>query len=114
MCAATDQRESEFRLPLVGDRVETIEVGGKPSPVCRYGVGIVEAIRWDGVFHSWRVLVRFESRTGGWCGYPILGTDTFPWLVHIIGGGGRPFSDMTPDEIWELYLQRRQENLREC
>jgi hypothetical protein len=111
MRSATNQREAEYGLPSVGDRVETVEVGGKPSPACRYGVGTVNEIWWDDVFNSWRVSVRFDSRTGGWCGYPILGTHTFPWLVHIIGGEERPFSDMAPDEIWALYLQRRQENL---
>jgi len=41
----------------------------------------------------------------------MLGTETFPWMVHIIGSEERAFSDMTPKEIWELYLRRRLDNL---
>jgi hypothetical protein len=98
-------------LPAVRARVETIEVGGKPSPPGLYGIGTVESISWDRVFKTWRVNVRFDGRTGGWYGLPILGTMTFPWMAHVIGSDERAFSDMKPDEIWELYRQRRRDNL---
>jgi hypothetical protein len=100
-------------LPPVGARVETIEVGGKPPPACRYGVGVVRALEWDWIFRTWRVNVKFDQRTGGWCGYPILGTHTFAWGVHLIGSGERPFSEMTPDEIEALHEVRRQQFWRE-
>jgi hypothetical protein len=100
-------------LPTVGSRVETMEVGGKPPPACRYGVGVVSALEWDWIFRSWRVEVKFDQPTGGWCGYPILGTHTFPLDVHLIGSGDRPFSDMTPDEIEVLHEVRRQQFWRE-
>jgi hypothetical protein len=100
-------------LPSVGARVETMEVGGKPPPACRYGVGVVRTLEWDWMFRSWRVGVKFDQRTGGWCGYPILGSHTFPWNVHFIGSGDRPFSEMTPDEIEALHEVRRQQFWRE-
>ena len=106
-----DKKRSKSGLPAVGTRVETIEVGGKPSPPGCYGVGTVESITWDSVFNSWRVNVKFDGRTGGWHGLPILGTMTFPWMVHVIGSEERAFSDMKPNELWELYLQRRREHL---
>ena len=101
------------RLPMVGTRVETMEVGGKPPPACRYGVGVVTALEWDSTFRSWRVAIRFDQPTGGWCGYPILGTHTFPFDVHVIGSSDRPFSDMSPDEIKTLHEVRRQQFWRE-
>jgi hypothetical protein len=100
-------------LPIVGTRVETMEVGGKPPPACRYGVGVVTALEWDWFFRSWRVEVKFDQPTGGWCGYPILGTHTFPFDVHVIGSSDRPFSDMSPDEIKTLHEVRRQQFWRE-
>jgi hypothetical protein len=100
-------------LPMVGTRVETMEVGGKPPPACRYGVGVVTALEWDCFFRSWRVDVKFDQPTGGWCGYPILGTHTFPFDVHVIGNSDRPFSDMSPDEIKTLHEVRRQQFWRE-
>jgi hypothetical protein len=100
-------------LPIVGTRVETMEVGGKPPPACRYGVGVVTALEWDRFFRSWRVDVNFDQPTGGWCGYPILGTHTFPFDVHVIGSSDRPFSDMSPDEIKTLHEVRRQQFWRE-
>jgi hypothetical protein len=39
-------------LPIIGTRVETMEVGGKPPPACRYGVGVVTALEWDSTFRS--------------------------------------------------------------
>lgn len=100
-------------LPMVGSRVETMEVGGKPPPACRYGVGVVKALEWDFVFRCWRVDVKFDQPTGGWCGYPTLGTHTFPHCVHVIGSSERPFSDMSPDEIKTLHEVRRQQFWRE-
>ena len=100
-------------LPMVGTRVETMEIGGKPPPACRYGVGVVTALEWDFVFRCWRVDVKFDQPTGGWCGYPILGTNTFLSNVHVIGSPERPFSDMTPDEIKTLHEVRRQQFWRE-
>jgi len=100
-------------LPIVGARVETMEVGGKPPPACRFGVGVVRALEWDPIFRSWRVDVKFDGPTGGWYGYPILGTHTFPLHVHVIGGSDRPFSDMTADEIKALYEVRRRQFWRE-
>jgi hypothetical protein len=47
-------------LPIIGTRVKTMEVGGKPPPPCRYGVGVVTALEWDFVFHCWRVDVKFD------------------------------------------------------
>jgi hypothetical protein len=100
-------------LPPVGARVETMEVGGKPPPACRYGVGVIRTLEWDWIFRTWRVDVKFDQPTGGWCGYPILGTQTFPWDIHLIGSGDRPFSEMTPDEIEALHEVRRQQFWRE-
>jgi len=100
-------------LPIVGARVETMEVGGKPPPACRYGVGVVTALEWDWLFRSWRVDVRFDQPTGGWCGYPILGTHTFPFCIHVIGNSDQPFSHMTPEEIKMLHEVRRQQFWRE-
>ena len=100
-------------LPIVGTKVETMEVGGKPPPACRYGVGVVGALEWDWFFLSWRVDVKFDRPTGGWCGYPILGTHTFLSNVHVIGSPDRPFSNMTPDEIKTLHEVRRQQFWRE-
>lgn len=101
------------RLPMVGTRVETMEVGGKPPSACRYGVGVVTALEWDWMFRSWRVDVKFDQPTGGWCGYPLLGTHTVPFDVHVIGNSDRPFSDMTPNEIKTLHEARRQQFWRE-
>jgi hypothetical protein len=100
-------------LPIIGTRVETMEVGGKPPPACRYGVGVVTALEWDWIFRSWRVDVRFDQPTGGWCGYPILGTHTFPFCIHVIGNSDQPFSHMTPEEIKMLHEVRRQQFWRE-
>jgi len=100
-------------LPIVGARVETMEVGGKPAPAGRYGVGVVMALEWDSFFRSWRVDVKFDQPTGGWCGYPILGTHTFPFDVHVIGSSDRPFSDMAPDGMQMLLEARRQQFWRE-
>jgi hypothetical protein len=100
-------------LPTVGARVETMQVGGKPPPAGNYGVGVVVALEWDWFFRSWRVNVKFDQRTGGWCGYPILGTHTFAFAVHVIGSADRAFSDMSPDEITALYEVRRQKFWRE-
>ena len=100
-------------LPPVGTRVETMEVGGKPPPACRYGVGVVQTLEWDWIFRTWRVGVKFDQRTGGWCGYPILSTHTFPWDVRVIGSGDRPFSEMTPDQIEAFHEVRRQQFWRE-
>ena len=94
-------------LPEIGARVEAMELGGKPPPACRYGVGDVRALEWDSFFREWRVEVKYDQRTGGWYGYPILGTSAFCWQVHVIGSGETPFSDMTPDEIDALYQVRR-------
>lgn len=103
----------QTELPIVGARVETMEVGGKPPPACRYGVGVVTALEWDFIFRSWRVDVQFDQRTGGWCGHPILGTSTFPFDVYVIGSSDRPFSGMSPDEIKSLHEVRRQQFWRE-
>jgi hypothetical protein len=103
----------KVELPIVWARVETMEVGGKPPPAGLYGVGVVTALEWDCYFRSWRVEVIFDQSTGGWCGYPILGTHTFPFDVHVIGSSERPFSDMTPKEIKTLYEVRRQQFWRE-
>ena len=100
-------------LPIIGTRVETMEVGGKPPPAHRYGVGVVTALEWDPFFRSWRVDVTFDQPTGGWCGYQILGTHTFPFDVHLIGSSERPFSDLSPDEITMLHEARRQQFWRE-
>ena len=86
-------------LPPMGARVEAVAVGGKPSPSCRYGVGTVTGHEWDSMFRFWRVHVTYDNPAGGWYGSPILGTSTFPRLVHVIGAAGRPFSSMTPQEI---------------
>ena len=94
-------------LPEVGARVETMALGGKPSPACRYGVGEVRALQWDSYFREWRVEVAFDRRTGGWYGHPILGASAFWWQVHVIGSGETPFSEMTPDKIEALYQVRR-------
>ena len=51
-------------LPPVGARVETMELGGKPPPGCRYGVGVVRTLEWDSYFRTWRVSVKFDQRTG--------------------------------------------------
>ena len=101
------------KLPTIGAGVETMEIGGKPPPACRYGVGVVTALEWDWYFRSWRVEVKFDQRTGGWCGYPILGTHTFPYGLHVIGSSERPFSDMSPDEITVLHEIRRQQFWRD-
>ena len=98
---------STHELPLLGARVETIEIGGRPSPECRYGVGTVTSLSWDRTFQSWRVHVEFDRCTGGWQGYPIYATSTFSWMVHVIGGDERPFSDMSPAEIEALYRTRQ-------
>ena len=100
-------------LPTVGTRVETMELGGKPPPACRCGVGVVTALEWDWIFRSWRVDVKFDQPTGGWCGYPIHGTHAFPFDIHVIGSSKRPFSDMSPDEIRTLHEARRQQFWRE-
>jgi hypothetical protein len=100
-------------LPMVGTRVETMEVGGKPPPACRYGIGVVTTLAWDCIFRCWRVDVKFDQPTGGWCGYPILGTHTFQHCVHVIGSPDRPFSDMSLDEIKTLHEVRRQQFWRE-
>ena len=100
-------------LPPVGARVETMELGGKPPPACHYGVGVVRSLEWDWIFRTWRVGVKFDQRTGGWCGYPILGTHTFAWTVHLIGSDETPFSEMTPGEIDALHEVRRQQFWRE-
>ena len=94
-------------LPGIGARVEVMEFGGKPPPACRYGVGVVRALEWDSFFREWRVDVKYDGRTGGWYGYPILGTSAFWWQVHVIGSDETPFSKMTPDEIESLYQVRR-------
>jgi len=94
-------------LPGIGARVEAMALGGKPPPACCYGVGVVRALEWDSYFREWRVEVKYDQRTGGWYGYPILGTSAFCWQVHVIGSGETPFSDMTPDEIEALYQVRR-------
>jgi len=100
-------------LPIVGTMVQTMEVGGKPPPARHYGVGLVMALEWDWFFRSWRVEVKFDQPTGGWYGYPILGTHTFPFDVHVIGSSDRPFSDMSPEEIKTLHEVRRQQFWRE-
>ena len=94
-------------LPRLGARVETIEVGGRPSPACRYGVGTVTGLSWDHGFATWRVRVEFDHCTGGWQGFPIYGTETFTWMVHVIGSDERAFSDMTPVQIECLYRSRQ-------
>ena len=100
-------------LPPVGARVETIELGGKPSPACRYGVGVVRTLQWDWIFRCCRIGVKFDQPTGGWCGYPFLGTLTFQWAVHVIGDGEQAFSEMTPDQIEVLHEVRRRQFWRE-
>jgi hypothetical protein len=92
-------------LPVPGDRVETIDVGGRPSSPSHYRTGRVTALEWDGVFCTWRVCVHFDT-SGRWQGIPILSTSTFPHLVHVIGRPERPFSEMTPDELRDLYEER--------
>jgi hypothetical protein len=84
-------------LPPVGTRVEVAAVSGKPPPECRYGIGTVIGYEW--LLDAWRVHVRYDQPTGGWCGSPCLGTVTFPDLIHVIGGPGRAFSTMSPIEI---------------
>ena len=108
VCAAGLLPSPNALLPSVGDSVEAMVIAGKPPPACRYGVGTVTALEWDWIFQTWRVHVRFNQRTGGWCGFPIMGTSTFPFCIHVIGSSGRPFSDMTPGEIQDLHEERRQ------
>ena len=96
-------------LPRLGARVETIEIGGRPSPACRYGVGTVTSVSWGHRSSTWRVRVEFDRCTGGWQGFPIYGTDTLVWMVHVIGSDERPFSDMTPTEIEDLYRSRQRQ-----
>ena len=94
-------------LPGIGARVEAMELGGKPPPACRYGVGVVRALEWDSYFREWRGEAAYDRRTGGWDGYPILGTSAFWWQVHVNGSDEMPFSEMTPDKIEALYQVRR-------
>jgi len=84
-------------LPPIGTRVEVAAVSGKPPPECRYGIGTVIGHEW--LVDAWRVHVRYDEPTGGWCGSPCLGTLTHPDLVHVIGAPGRAFSTMSPAEI---------------
>ena len=105
--------EPKRELPMIGSRVETMEVGGKPPPACHFGEGVVTALEWDWIFRSWRVAVNFDHRTGGWYGYPILGTHTFPYDVHVVGSSERPFSEMSPKEIKALHEFRRQQFWRD-
>jgi hypothetical protein len=46
--------------------------------------------------------VTFDEQAGSHCGSPIMGIWTFPGLVHVFGGSGRPFSAMSLEEIWEV------------
>ncbi len=94
-------------LPRLGARVETIEIGGRPSPAGRYGVGTVTSLSWSHGSATWRVHVEFDHCTGGWQGYPIYGTDTFVWMVHVIDSDEPPFSQMSPDAIERLYHSRQ-------
>ena len=84
-------------------------VGGKPGPSSKYGTGVVDGVSWDLVFSLWRVHVVFAEPPGYFYGQPINRTETFPWMIHVIGGGGRPFSSMTPSEIVDAYQQRARE-----
>jgi len=99
--------ETSRALPDIRTRVQTIELGGKPGPTCRYGVGTVTKLTWDRTVNSWRVHVEFDHATGGMYGYPIYATSTFAWMVHVIGSDEQPFSEMTPLEIGRLYEERR-------
>ncbi len=91
----------------LGARVQTMEFGGRPSPQCRYGEGTVTSLSWSRAEQVWRVNVEFDKSTGGWQGFPVYSTSTFPWMVCVVGGGGRAFSEMSPEAIERLYHRRR-------
>src|ERR1035441_7846168 len=75
----------------------------QPESSCALRVGshiqTRSCLEWDSMLRFWRVHVTYDNPAGGWYGSPILGTSTFPRLVHVIGAAGRPFSSMTPQEI---------------
>ncbi len=106
VCAAGSLPEPELALPRIGTRAEAM-VGGKPGPACKYGVGVVSNLAWCAVLRTWQVGVVFDEPAGTHYGNPIGGATVFPCQVHVIGGPGRPFSSMTPDEIVALRDQQR-------
>jgi hypothetical protein len=108
VCADGRLRHPKTPLPPFGARAEAALVGGKPGPACKYGVGAVTTHGWDSVFLCWRVGITFDEPAGTYYGQPILGTSTFPRLVHVIGEPDRPFSTMTPGEIGDFYLAVRE------
>jgi hypothetical protein len=96
-------------LPPIGTSVEVIMVGGKPSPPSRYAVGVVRSFEWDSYFRTWRVHVDFHGHAGGFYGNPTRSSSAFAGDLHVIGSDERSFSLMSPAEIEELYLERRDE-----
>ncbi|MGH7610827.1 MAG: hypothetical protein ACREN4_02290 [Candidatus Dormibacteria bacterium] len=50
--------------------------------------------------------MRFDNTVGHYCGQPIQGTVTFSDHVHVIGSGGRAFSQMSPAEV-DRYIEDR-------
>jgi hypothetical protein len=113
VCSKGRLPRSRTELPAIGVRAEAMVVGGKPSPQKRYGTGTVTGLGWDSVFRCWRVNIRFDEQSGAFFGFPIMGTSTFPFCVHVVGGADRPFSSMTPTDIEELHETRRQEFWRD-
>ena len=116
VCSAGRLPRPRTELPAIGAHVEVPDVFGKPSPACRFGVGVVSAYEWwsplelddgrsfDG---SWKVGVTYNEPTGGWCGLPTLGTVISPQLVYVIGSSpGRPYSQMSPSEIEVMFETR--------
>ena|SRR6516165_445046 len=95
-----------LELPAVGARAESVVTSRKPGPDCRYGVGTVTGHEWISLNGGWTIHVTFDQPAGTWCGMPIDGTCSGPELVHVIGGPGRAWSSMTPDEI-DAFLKDR-------
>ena len=93
-------------LPGVGARAESVVTSRKPAPESRYGLGTVTGHTWHLSNGGWSIDVTFDEPAGTWCGMPINGTNSGPDLVHAVGGAGRAWSSMTPDEI-DTYLENR-------
>jgi hypothetical protein len=89
-------------LPPVGTRAESVVTSRKPGPDSRYGMGTVTGHEWISLNGGWNIHVTFDEPAGTWCGMPIHGTCSGLELVHVIGGAGRAWSSMTPDEIDEF------------